>query len=184
MAFFGVIEKYILGGRWSCIGRHKLPDGAKRGGGTSNSDRWGGYWNSETIYRHPLWAERSLRLREWPIIRLTELVWSTDIQIHIQNWALSSDDVDQAVVIVHVDGFYRLGTSQEVTPQGLRESPTIRATNHFPHSTSGCDRVPFGNPGVDYYPHQCGERGVLDRPAVRYCCLWCIWWNGREIGLR
>lgn len=36
MAFFGVIEKYILGGRWSCIGRHKLPDGAKRGGGTTN----------------------------------------------------------------------------------------------------------------------------------------------------
>lgn len=35
MAFFGVIEKYILGGRWSCIGRHKLPDGAKRGGGTT-----------------------------------------------------------------------------------------------------------------------------------------------------
>lgn len=35
MAFFGVIEKYILGGRWSCIGRHKLPDGAKGGGGTT-----------------------------------------------------------------------------------------------------------------------------------------------------
>lgn len=35
MAFFGVIEKYILGGHWSCIGRHKLPDGAKRGGGTT-----------------------------------------------------------------------------------------------------------------------------------------------------
>lgn len=35
MAFLGVIEKYILGGHWSCIGRHKLPDGAKGDRGTT-----------------------------------------------------------------------------------------------------------------------------------------------------
>lgn len=33
MVFFGVIEKYIFGGRWSCIGRYKFFDGVKRGGG-------------------------------------------------------------------------------------------------------------------------------------------------------
>lgn len=115
MAFLGVIEKYILGGHWSCIGRHKLPDGAKGDRGTSYSDRWGGYWNSETIYGHPLWTKRSLGLCDWSIIRLTELVRSTDIQVHIQNWALGSDDVDQAVVIVHVDSFYCLRTSKEIT---------------------------------------------------------------------
>lgn len=37
MAFLGVVEKYILGGHWSCIGRHELPDGAKGGGGATKN---------------------------------------------------------------------------------------------------------------------------------------------------
>lgn len=51
MAFFGVIEKYILGGRWSCIGRHKLPDGAKRGGGTTKIQKQ--IIPSQTIHKLP-----------------------------------------------------------------------------------------------------------------------------------
>lgn len=37
VAFLGVVEKYILGGHWSCIGRHELPDGAKGGGGATKN---------------------------------------------------------------------------------------------------------------------------------------------------
>lgn len=32
-----MVEKYILGGHWSCIGGHKLPDGAKGGGGATKN---------------------------------------------------------------------------------------------------------------------------------------------------
>lgn len=37
VAFLGMVEKYILGGHWSCIGGHKLPDGAKGGGGATKN---------------------------------------------------------------------------------------------------------------------------------------------------